>query len=263
MTDKKLKFQLKVLEEDTDYALWKLRLESVLSDEGLSETIEHEAASESSAEATETDMREKEKLRKRAVAIIVTALGDKALRVVRTVSKDPSKMIDKLNERYNSKTTAAKISKMAELVSLHYKDRNEDISSHIDKMAGLIETIKGMNLPIDDTMAIGILVASIKVNKLAPVVAAIKTIPEADMKWDTVSARLIEDWKDLPKTIKTEEETSFTVRVMCNFCGRHGHTDKDCKFRKQFIKRQVYENDDDNDKHQQARSASARPVRYA
>jgi hypothetical protein len=89
-------------------------------------------------------------------------------------------------------------------------------------MAGLVENIKGMQLPIDDTMAIGILVASIKVSKLAPVVAAVKTIPSEDIKWDTVASRLIEDWKDLPAV---KEEASFVAHVKCDFCGRNGHTE--------------------------------------
>ena len=197
------KLRIKPLTEDSDYDLWKIRIHAILRAQGLSDVFNQDEASESST-AQDHDGRTNEQHRQKASAIIVTALGDRPLRVVRNVIGDPAQMMTKLDERYNSKSIAAKISKMAELVSAHYTDRQEDISAHIDRMAGLVDQIKGMNLPIDETMSIGILIASIKVSKLAPVVAAIKTIPDKDMKWDNVATRLIEDWKDLPKT---KEET--------------------------------------------------------
>ena len=231
------KLRIKPLQDEADYDLWKIRIDAILRAQGLSDAMYTEDASEMSAE----EDRDGQKKREKASAIIVVSLGDKALRVVRNVTSNPAQMLTKLDERYNSKTTASKISKMAELVSLQYSDRKEDIRTHIDRMDGLIEELKGMALAIDDTMAIGILVASIKVSKLAPVVAAIKTIPDEEVKWDTVSARLIEDWKDLPMV---KEETTFSARVACEFCGRYGHEEHNCKYKKQYLKKNCDDSDD-------------------
>lgn len=240
MTDND-KHRVKPLTEQSDFGLWKIRINAVLRDKGLLEAAQ-DGASQSSSTAVDIDPAKRQERRDKASAIIVAALGDKALRVVRHVIEDPAQMMTKLDERYNSKTLAAKISKMSELVSVHYTDRSKDISTHIDRLDGLVSQIKGMQIPLDDTMAIGILIASIKVTRLAPVVAAIKTIPDKDITWDAVAARLIEDWKDLPKL---QEETSMTARRTCGFCGRSGHTDKFCKFKKQFLAK--YSNDSDND----------------
>lgn len=139
-------------------------------------------------------------------------------------------MLAKLDDRFNSKSTATQISKMAELVSLHYTDRKGDISTHIDRMAALVEKLKSVGLDMGDTMDIGILVASIKVSKLAPVVAAINTVPPANMKWDTVATRLIEDWKDLAVV---KDEASFFAHLKSDFCGRNGHAEKNCNHKKQ------------------------------
>lgn len=249
------KLRIKPLDVNSDYDLWRIRVDSVLDDKGLSDVCDlQDGASESSASAAPNDTATADR-RKKAKAIIVTALGDSALRVVRGVTDNPALMLAKLEERFNSKSTAAQISKMAELVSLHYTDRKDDISTHIDRMAALIEKLKGMGLSIGDTMAIGILVASIKVVKLAPVVAAIKTIPSADMKWDTVATRLIEDWKDLPEK---KEEATFLAHIKCNFCGRNGHTETSCYHKRQYLKRQDDDDDDDNDKKRPAKHKGER-----
>ena len=251
------KLRIKPLDSDADYDLWRIRIDAILDEKGLSDVVAPTSEATDSSDLPEQGDTTAADRRKKAKAIIVTALGVSALRVVRGVTDNPLLMLTKLDERYNSKSIAAQISKMAELVSLHYTDRNDDISTHIDRMAALVEKLKGMSLDISDTMAIGILVASIKVSKLAPVVAAIKTIPSADMKWDTVATRLIEDWKDLPEK---KEEASFVALVKCDFCGRHGHHESSCKFKMQYLKRQ----DDDDDENDRKRSTKkTRGVRLA
>ena len=47
--------------------------------------------------------------RLQASGIIVNALGDQALRVVKAHKGDPFEMLEKLDARYDSKTTASKI----------------------------------------------------------------------------------------------------------------------------------------------------------
>ena len=254
MTDTE-KYCITPLEADADYDLWRIRIDAVLDGKGLADVCKaKDSTSESSAPAASSDSTAADR-RKKAKAIIVTSLGNTALRVVQGVSDNPALMLAKLDERFNSKSTAAQISKMAELVSMHYTERKDDISTHIDRMAALIEKLKGMGLAMSDTMAIGILVASINVSKLSPVVAAIKTVPSADMKWDTVATRLIEDWKDLP--VKKEEAT-FSARIKCDFCGRNGHVEINCQFKRQYLKRQ-----DDDDENDSPRYKSRKPERLA
>lgn len=80
---------------------------------------------------------------------------------------------------------------MSELESLRYSNLRSDISKHIDKMAALVELLRAMDTTLDETLVIGILVASIDVTQLQPVTAAIKTLSEDKLSWEDVSGRLI------------------------------------------------------------------------
>ena len=256
------RLRIKPLVGAEDYDLWHIRITAVLDDAGLLDVVQESAAaaaSSSESSAVERGPTDDDRC-KRANAIIVTSLGDNALQVVASVHGKPAQMMNKLDERYNSKSMAAKISRMAEFVSLHYTDRTKNIATHIDRMASLVAKLKSMSLPIDDTMAIGVLVASVKVASLAPVVAAIKTIPASDMSWDTVASRLIEDWGDLPKSKYTEEGASYTAHVQCEFCGRYGHTEGDCKFKTKFLERQ--DDDDKHDKKLSKKSPKSNKIRH-
>lgn len=61
---------------------------------------------------------------------------------------------------------------------------------------------------MDKSLSVGILIASIEVPELGAVVAAIKTLADEDVKWETVSERLIEEGRGLKKTVKTIESSS-------------------------------------------------------
>lgn len=56
-------------------------------------------------------------MRKQPSNILISALGDHALRVVLSVIGQPCDMLVKLDACYDFKSTASKISRMVELVS--------------------------------------------------------------------------------------------------------------------------------------------------
>ena len=60
-------------------------------------------------------------------------------------------------------------------------------------MEALLEQLKSMRTGIEDTVAVGILVASIEVTALLSVTEAIKTLAESDITWESVSERLLEE----------------------------------------------------------------------
>lgn len=53
-------------------------------------------------------------------------------------------MLDKLDARYDSKSTFAKISKMSELVYILYSTIRDDMAKHANRIAGLIEQLRNM-----------------------------------------------------------------------------------------------------------------------
>lgn len=92
--------------------------------------------------------------------IIIAVLGDTAVNVIRTGTGSPKDIMGDLNKRYNSKSTTATILKMSELVSMRFANLKDDLSAHIDRMAGLTEQIISMGNELADSLFIGILAAS-------------------------------------------------------------------------------------------------------
>lgn len=90
----------------------------------------------------------------KASNLIVTSLSDQALRVVRFLAGNPTEMLHKLDARYDSRSTASKIAKMSEMVNNRFSSLHDDITTHCDNMAGLIEQIRSMGTTFDDSLAI-------------------------------------------------------------------------------------------------------------
>lgn len=154
------------------YSLWKVRVEAECGKKNCEEALQ-----EPSNRPETDDFAKKKRL---ASSIIIYALSDAPLRIVLTVKDNPAKMFEKLDARYASKTAASKITKMTELITLKYTSLKADISAHIDHMAAMIEQLMGMNVTIEDSFSVAILVASIEVTALRSATTAIKTLAEDD-----------------------------------------------------------------------------------
>ena len=191
------KIAVEPLTSKSDYALWRLRIESLCAVKGCADVLDVR---------DEDDSDDVVKCRKIASGLIVAALSDSALRVVRSVVGKPFDMLQKQDPRYASTTTASKISTMADLVSMKFRSSGRSLASHIDKMAGLLEKLKSMKSDVDDVLATGILLAFVDVPELNPVIAALKTLAEEDITWDTVTTRLLDEWSDV-------NERALTARV--------------------------------------------------
>ena len=177
--------RIKPLTSKSDYGLWRVRSLSACSKKGVADVFEP-------IEGDSPPDAEYKKRMNTARDIIVSALGDDALRVVQTVVGKPKEMVERLDARYRSTSTAAKISKITELVSERYKTVRQDMAKHVDRMAGIIEELKNMGLTLDATLTVGLLLESVEASELTAVAAAIKTQAETELKWESVTARLIE-----------------------------------------------------------------------
>lgn len=111
MTESAEKTRIKPIDDKADYALWRICVKAAMTSKGMKEVLNERSHSfdEVFTEKMET-----------ASNIIISVLGDHALRVVLSDVGDPRKMMDRLDARYDSKSTAKKISKICELVSLRY-----------------------------------------------------------------------------------------------------------------------------------------------
>ena len=178
MTTKE-KSHIRPLDEKSDYALWRIRVLTAISAKRLKDAVQNRSADKD--EQVYVDHQQQ------ASKIFVAALSDQALCVVRTVIEITTEMLTKLERRYESKSTASNIAKMSELVSMRFTSLTDDLSGHIDRMAGLLEQLFSMGSGVADSLAISILVASIEVPLLQPVTAAIKTLAESNINWEDLT----------------------------------------------------------------------------
>lgn len=222
MSTESEKTRIKPLDDATDYSLWRIRIEAACSAKGFDDIL-------LTSDCTASDETGKEDFRKRqkqASNIIISALNDAPLRVVRDVIGDPCAMLKKLDKRYDAKTTASKITKITDLVGTRFSNSSHSIAKHIDKMAALIAQLKAMKTTIDEPLAVGLLVASIDVPSMKPVVSAIKTLAESDLTWESVAERLIEEHRGVSKTESTDR--AHVAKQECHICGKENHTTERC-----------------------------------
>lgn len=96
-------------------------------------------------------------------------------------------------------------------------------------MAEIAEQLKGMKTILEDSLLIGILVASVTVDDLKASTAAIKMRSDNNLKWEEVTARLIEE----VKTLCAESQLIASVKLQvkyCEICNRKGHKTDQCFF---------------------------------
>lgn len=78
-----------------------------------------------------------------------------------------------------------------------------------------------MGSKLDDALPIGLLVASIYIHELQPFVVEIKTLSDNDFDRPSVSARLIEEVKNLNNGKSTRAHAPTQV---CGMCGKSNHS---------------------------------------
>ena len=115
MTESTERIQIKPLDEKDDYRLWRIRISAACDSRGIEEVF--------SCSNSHTDSTLKGNFvtnQKKASNMIVAALSDKALWVVRFCIGQPYEMLIRLDERYDSKSAATRVAKMTKLINLRY-----------------------------------------------------------------------------------------------------------------------------------------------
>lgn len=94
-------------------------------------------------------------------------------------------------------------------------------------MATICEQLTSVKNCVEESLQVGILIASIDVAEMRLVVAAFETLDVEDVKWDSVLDRLIKEWRAVMKSPESGK-SSTTGRVKCDFCERLGYTAERC-----------------------------------
>lgn len=136
------KIRMRQLGDKSDYALWRIRMKTAISEKKLGAVFN--SAPEVAAKASWSEKKEE------ASNIIFSALSDQALRVFRSVIGDPKETIQKLEDRYDSKRTTSNISKISKLISIQYSSIHDEISKHTDQIAAITEILRGKKTILED-----------------------------------------------------------------------------------------------------------------
>ena len=212
----------------SDFRLWLCRLEAILEDKSILYTIDSELRNATDTVATINDQDKVASDKSKAAAIIVGGLGDKPLRLVVGVRKDPAHMMEKLNERYASSKLTTRMTLMTSLTNMAYK--GGDMTEFVDSYASLLDRLEAMDAKVPSELSVIMFLASMK-GHFAPTVAALRTMSDESLRWDDVTARLIEE-ADTAKAARGSGPSSGSALVvatrMCDFCGKRGHTQDRC-----------------------------------
>ncbi|PXF39675.1 Copia protein [Gracilariopsis chorda] len=215
--------RIEPLSEGQDYGIWKIRIEAAWNAKGLSSTLERENSLTEEGDDESKFLSDQRK----ASGIIVSALSNEALRVVRNDVNNPYRMLQKLGERYDSKTAASRIARMTELISMRYSSIKSDVGKHIDRMKGILEKLESMNTSIPEELSIALLISSIDAEELIPVTAALKTLSDRSATWETVSARLLEEQQAIRSKRKRIERVN-SAKHYCHICDKPNHRTEKC-----------------------------------
>ena len=127
--------------------------------------------------------------------MLVNALGDRPLRAVQKSKNNPAEMWKRLHDRYATKSSASRIQLQTELHAKKLRPQ-EELTDFIDGFESLFTLLASMDHAIEEDMQVAMLLASLSSEKdYEHVVAALKTLPQEKLTWDTVSARLIDESK--------------------------------------------------------------------
>ena len=223
MSDTSDKIRIKQLDERDDYRLWRIRISAAFDSKGIDEVLEVE-------KNTHTDANKQAKFvadQRKGSSIIVAALSEKALWVVRSSIGKPFEMLHKLDERYNSKSAATRISKITELITMCYDSIKKSMGTHIDQMDAVLEQLEGINTSMPLELSVALLIASIQGQELHAVTAAVKTLNDDSITWEKVTARFLEEHQVLKWKLKYQERAT-PLQKHCDICKRKGHAIDQC-----------------------------------
>jgi len=221
-----------------DFALWQMRLMAVLEGRNLSGVVlDTDDIPQDNTSAEYLTYLDRER---KAKAIIITALGNKPLRVIQSV-ESPSEMWVKLGDRFAAATTANKIAVLSAFMNKRYES-GKDMGEYLADIETLFNKLAAMGMALVEPMQVAILLVSISsVDSFQGTVAAIKTMEDHKATWDYVSGRLIEEQRTQKMSDSAEKNDARVqaaaartaarrlANTKCFKCNKKGHIPRNCR----------------------------------
>lgn len=137
-----------------------------------------------------------DKRRNKASALIIVSLEDKPLKVVQKFSKYPQKMWERLEARYAAKKISNKLSILHEIFSKTYT-AGDDLSDFIRDLETSFSKLENAGQTLTELLQVSVLLTSLKeCEEFQATVAAIRTMEETNATWESVTTRLIDEYKE-------------------------------------------------------------------
>lgn len=225
-----------------DYNLWRLRAEVALKGKGYWTKLE--------------DMKTcDEETKSKASALIVSALGDTALRVCSSRIGDPLNMLKMLDNRCASSRTATRISVLTTMYTKRFDHNNDSMANYVDVFEALFSQLEKMgdDTNVPESHKAPLLLSSLGNNSpQESTIAALRTKDVQQLSWEQVTADLIQEWNQKFKTCQKNDKSdkkqarkrnnfnrfethkslasknSNKSSIVCDYCGKKGHKAEDC-----------------------------------
>lgn len=233
---------------NSNYFNWKYRMELVLIEKDLWETITDEAPTGERALARWAKKDQK------ARAAIGLAVEDNQLVHVRG-KRSAAETWEALREVHEKDTLVNKIHLIKRISTLRMKD-DGNMENHINELSSLFQRLLDLgDTQLSDEWKVGFLLASLPQN-YSTLVTALEVRPSKDLTWSLVHAKLMDEYqrqKDLSdsRDDKYHEQVmkiSKSEKLHCHFCKRENHKMVDCIKLKQYKQFQEFSEMQQNDK---------------
>lgn len=233
---------------NSNYSVWKYKMELILIKENLWEKVMKErvvppipagteaeiaAAEEAAVAATE----EWKKWDNKARASIGLAVEDDQLGHIR--KKTTAWGSWEALRNYHEKTTLSnKVHVMREICNLKLHE-NGNVEEHINKMSDLFQKLVDIGeQEISESWNVAMLLSSLP-RSYDTLITALEAREEDDLNFAFVQQKVLAEYQRRNNNLNDESDSALTVKsVECYFCKKTGHMKKDCTLYKTWLSKQ-------------------------
>ena len=206
------------------FHLWQLRMRAVLHHKGVLPLVEGTAVSPGET-ATEEQKAAHEKLRAKAVAVLILGLGDRPLKAVQKDAGNPATLWKRLSSRYASKTTSTKLMLLNEVFT-HKFSAGTALADHIADLELVFTKLSAAGHDLDELLQVSALLSSLEgVSDYEPTIAAIRTMDESKTTWEAVTSRLLDEANERGQTSSSGARLATTSATRGHNASRSVHFD--------------------------------------
>ena len=221
------KFNLTKL-NNANYSIWKFKLELLLIKEGLWDVV-NKAKPTFAAENVAAEL-EWEKGNNQAKALIGLLVEDGQLVHIRRASSARDAWLA-LKTYHEKSTLSHKVHLMRKICNLKLEE-GADVQNHINQMTELFDKLRDIGEELlSETWRVAMLLSSLP-RSYDTLITALETRPEADLTYDLVQSKLLEEFsrRNEPSTETKESALKISDKreKNCFFCKEKGHFKKDC-----------------------------------